>query len=40
VAQELTERGFLDVHALHGGFDAWVQAGLPVEPRLTRAVEA
>lgn len=40
MAQELTERGHPDVHALHGGFDAWVQAGQPVEPRLARAVEA
>jgi len=21
------------VHALHGGYDAWVRAGLPVEAR-------
>jgi rhodanese-related sulfurtransferase len=33
VAQELEARGYKDVHALHGGFDAWVRAGLPVEPR-------
>jgi rhodanese-related sulfurtransferase len=39
VAQELADRGFRDVHALHGGFDAWVRAGQPVEPRAA-AVEA
>jgi rhodanese-related sulfurtransferase len=33
VALELQNRGFPDVHALHGGFDAWVAAGQPVEPR-------
>jgi rhodanese-related sulfurtransferase len=33
VARELEQRGFADVHALHGGFDAWVRAGEPVEPR-------
>jgi 3-mercaptopyruvate sulfurtransferase SseA len=33
VAQELEARGFKDVHALYGGYDAWVKAGLPVEPR-------
>jgi len=36
VAQELEERGYKDVHALHGGFDAWVKAGLPLEPRAGR----
>jgi rhodanese-related sulfurtransferase len=39
VARELAERGFHDVHALHGGFEAWVTAGQPVEP-LVHAVEA
>jgi rhodanese-related sulfurtransferase len=39
VARELAERGFHDVHALHGGFDAWVKAGQPVEP-VVHAVEA
>ena len=39
MAQELSDRGFRDVHALHGGFDAWVRAGPPVEPRVA-AVEA
>jgi rhodanese-related sulfurtransferase len=33
VAQELEEHGFKDVHALYGGYDAWVKAGLPLEPR-------
>ena len=33
MARELDERGFADVHALHGGFEAWVSAGQPVEPR-------
>jgi rhodanese-related sulfurtransferase len=33
VAQELEDRGYKDVHALYGGFDAWVTAGLPLEPR-------
>jgi rhodanese-related sulfurtransferase len=36
VAQELEDRGYKDVHALHGGYDAWVKAGLPVEPRAER----
>jgi rhodanese-related sulfurtransferase len=31
VAQELEAQGFKDVHALHGGFEAWVHAGQPVE---------
>jgi rhodanese-related sulfurtransferase len=33
VARELEERGFADVHALHGGFEAWERAGQPVEPK-------
>ena len=33
MAQELEARGFKDVHALYGGFDAWVKEGLPLEPR-------
>jgi rhodanese-related sulfurtransferase len=33
VALELEKREFPDVHALHGGFDAWVDSGQPVEPR-------
>jgi rhodanese-related sulfurtransferase len=31
VALTLTQAGFGDVFALKGGFDAWVQAGLPTE---------
>jgi rhodanese-related sulfurtransferase len=38
VAHELAERGFRDVHALHGGFEAWIRAGQPVE-RLIHPVE-
>jgi len=33
VAQELRDRGDQNVWALEGGFDAWVNAGLPVEPK-------
>jgi len=33
VAQELADRGFTDVHPLVGGFDAWLDAGYPVEPK-------
>jgi rhodanese-related sulfurtransferase len=33
VARALEASGFKDVHALHGGFDAWTRAGQPVEPR-------
>jgi|GEM_PF-3785664 len=32
------DRGFKNVHPLYGGFDAWQQAGYPVEPK-ERAVE-
>jgi rhodanese-related sulfurtransferase len=31
VALALEEHGFEDIHPLIGGFDAWRQAGLPVE---------
>ena len=31
MAQELEALGFKDVHALHGGFEAWRKAGQPVE---------
>jgi rhodanese-related sulfurtransferase len=31
LALKLREHGFKDVRALQGGFDAWLQAGLPVE---------
>ncbi|MBI2935032.1 MAG: rhodanese-like domain-containing protein [Chloroflexi bacterium] len=27
----LTDRGFKDVYALKGGFDAWKEAGYPTE---------
>jgi rhodanese-related sulfurtransferase len=33
VALVLEEHGFDDVHPLIGGFDAWQQAGLPVEQK-------
>jgi len=33
VAEELIARGLSDVHALYGGFDAWREAGYPVEPK-------
>jgi rhodanese-related sulfurtransferase len=31
VAQVLADHGWKNVHPLYGGFDAWQQAGLPVE---------
>jgi rhodanese-related sulfurtransferase len=33
VAQVLEENGFSDAHAVIGGFDAWMDAGLPIEPK-------
>jgi rhodanese-related sulfurtransferase len=33
VAQALMEHGWKNVHPLFGGFDAWVEAGLPVDPK-------
>jgi rhodanese-related sulfurtransferase len=33
VALQLLEKGWKNVHPLYGGFDAWEQAGLPVDPR-------
>jgi len=33
VALALEDHGIRDVHPLVGGFDAWVDAGLPVEPK-------
>jgi rhodanese-related sulfurtransferase len=36
VAQELEDQGLKDVHALHGGFDAWKRAGFPLEPRVAQ----
>jgi rhodanese-related sulfurtransferase len=33
VALQLLENGYKNVHPLYGGFDAWQQAGLPVDPK-------
>jgi rhodanese-related sulfurtransferase len=33
VAQELLKQGFKNVHPLYGGYDAWVKAGYPVDPK-------
>jgi len=33
VAQELSQRGYKNVHPLFGGFEAWKKAGLPLEPK-------
>jgi rhodanese-related sulfurtransferase len=33
VAQILQEHGFKNVHPLYGGFEAWKQAGNPVEAK-------
>jgi rhodanese-related sulfurtransferase len=33
VALALESLGFDDVHPLIGGFDAWMDAGLPIEPK-------
>jgi rhodanese-related sulfurtransferase len=33
VAEELAENGYEDAHALYGGFNAWVDAGYPLEPK-------
>jgi rhodanese-related sulfurtransferase len=33
VARELMAAGYEDVHALHGGFDAWREAGGAVEKK-------
>jgi rhodanese-related sulfurtransferase len=38
-AQVLLKHGWNDVHKLAGGFDAYLEAGLPVEP-VTKAVPA
>jgi len=27
------EHGWKNVHPLYGGFDAWEEAGLPVDPK-------
>lgn len=33
IARELQERGYRNVEALEGGYAAWVDAGLPLEPK-------
>ena len=33
MAQKLMEHGWKNVHPLFGGFDAWMKAGLPVDPK-------
>jgi rhodanese-related sulfurtransferase len=33
LAQKLRERGYKNVWALKGGFDAWRNAGLPVDSK-------
>jgi rhodanese-related sulfurtransferase len=33
VAQELIEHGYKNVHPLYGGFDAWREAGAPLEAK-------
>lgn len=33
VAQELSSLGLKNVHPLHGGFRAWLEADLPLEPK-------
>ncbi|HUP49081.1 MAG TPA: hypothetical protein VNA04_09870 [Thermoanaerobaculia bacterium] len=33
MAQHLLRAGWKDVHALHGGFEAWQRAGGAVEPK-------
>ncbi|BDG06895.1 rhodanese-like domain-containing protein [Anaeromyxobacter paludicola] len=33
MALRLRELGWEDAYALKGGYDAWKQAGMPVEPR-------
>jgi rhodanese-related sulfurtransferase len=37
LAQELRERGYEQVWALKGGFDAWQNEGLPVESKAKAA---
>jgi rhodanese-related sulfurtransferase len=37
VAQKLLNHGFKNVRALYDGFDAWVKAGYPVEPKDSRS---
>ena len=38
VAQQLQRAGFTNVRPLHGGIDAWIAAGLPIERPLAAAV--
>ena len=33
MALQLLEKGWKNAHPLYGGFDAWQQAGLPVDPK-------
>jgi 3-mercaptopyruvate sulfurtransferase SseA len=33
VALSLMKNGWKNVHPLYGGFDAWQQAGHPVDPK-------
>jgi 3-mercaptopyruvate sulfurtransferase SseA len=33
VALALMIHGWKNVHPLHGGFDAWAEAGYPLEPK-------
>ena len=33
----LLDRGWMDVHPLRGGFDAWRAAGYPIEPKTRKA---
>jgi rhodanese-related sulfurtransferase len=33
VADILEQHGYKDVYALEGGFDAWKDAGRPLEPK-------
>jgi rhodanese-related sulfurtransferase len=35
-ALNLQRMGYVGVRSIHGGFDAWVQAGLPVEREATQ----
>jgi rhodanese-related sulfurtransferase len=37
LARELHERGYEQVWALQGGFDAWLEAGLPLERKAKAA---
>jgi len=35
-AQNLQRMGYVNVRSIHGGFDAWAQANLPVESEATQ----